>query len=294
MDQEWWLHRKDFMAQLGTAILEKIFNVKEEEQIIALGSSMLSLLSQGQIQVYFNEPAIQSVIRSGGMEVNLEPGGGDYLYLVDSNVGFNKVDSMIQRSLEYSLELRDLSHPVGKATLVYNNQGSSADPCKQEISYGNGTYTDMQNRCYLDYWRLYVPEGAIFTSSNTIPVPGDRLLSGTGWDGNVEMVTDEPGVIGFAGLLIVPTGSTSRVEVAYSLPNHVIKKINNDLFEYILKVQVQPGLVNLPLSFKIFLPRDSIFKSMEQGWQPLDERSWEWHATLDQYTEWRLFIQIPD
>ncbi len=96
--------------------------------------------------MYFNDPAIEAALEEGGWDGALRPGDSDFLYLVDSNVGFNKADSVIQRSLVYQVDLGDLNHPTGEVTLTYQHTGSGDLACKQVISYGNGTYLDMQQR----------------------------------------------------------------------------------------------------------------------------------------------------
>ena len=113
LSQEWWLHRKDFMQQLGSVILDKALNSGDQEQLLNLAKTMVELLDQGQLLVYFNDPDAQAALEAGGWDGAMHPGDGDYLYLVDSNVGFNKVDSVIQRSLAYQVDLSDPESPDG-------------------------------------------------------------------------------------------------------------------------------------------------------------------------------------
>ncbi|MFZ2098290.1 MAG: DUF4012 domain-containing protein, partial [Anaerolineales bacterium] len=94
LSQEWWLHRKDFMPQLGNVILEKVLASDDQDQLLRLAKTILDLLDQGQLLVYFNDPIAQAALDEGGWDGGLHPGNDDYLYLVDSNVGFNKVDSV--------------------------------------------------------------------------------------------------------------------------------------------------------------------------------------------------------
>src|SRR4030042_1618071 len=199
LSQEWWLHRKDFMQLLGGVILEKALSPGNQEQLLNLGKTLVELLDQSQILVYFNNPTGQEALKVGGWDGALHPEENDYLYLIDSNVGFNKVDSVIERSLDYQVDLSDLTHPMGKTTVNYQHMGSGETDCKQMISYGNGTYKDMQQRCYLDYWRVYVPGGAELLTSNSKPVPADVLLNGTGWSGQVESQQGEASTKVFAG-----------------------------------------------------------------------------------------------
>ena len=118
-----------------------------------------------------------------------------------------------------------LNHPMGEVTLTYQHTGSGDQACKQEISYGNGTYQDMQQRCYLDYWRVYVPGGSELLASTAQPVPAEELLNGSGWSGQVESLPGEAGTQVFAGLLMLPPSQSSQIVISYSLPPNIVQPV---------------------------------------------------------------------
>ncbi len=225
-----------------------------------------------------------------GLAGRLAPGQGDYLFMVDSNVGFNKVDAVISRSLKYQVDLTDLLHPLGNATLTYAHTGSGSPECKQEISYGNGTYQDMQQRCYLDYWRLYVPGGSELVSGTTQPVPAGQLLNGAGWSGQVETFTGEAGAQVFAGLIMLPPGDNRQVLLSYRLPPSILQPAGPDLQEYSLRVQVQPGLEGLPFLIEVKLPQGFTLVEPGDGWQSITDSGWIWAGVLEQLTTFSLTI----
>ena len=249
------------------------------------------MLNQGQLLIYFNNPAGQAALEEGGLDGGVHPGTSDYLYLVDSNVGFNKVDSVIQRSLTYQVNLSDLNHPIGEVTLTYQHTGTGDVACKQAISYGNGTYLDMQQRCYLDYWRIYVPGGSEILASNALPVPADALLNGIGWSGKVESMPGEASTQVFAGLLMLPLSQSSQITVSYRLPHTIVQPEDPNVYKYSLRVQVQAGLDGLPFKLQIILPDNSVFLNPGEGWQSLDTNHWVWQGSLDKATELSLSIQ---
>jgi hypothetical protein len=292
INQEWWLHRKDFMQLLGNGILEKVLKSGNQEQLSGLGKTIIDLLDRGQLLVYLDEPDAQAALVAGGWDGSVNPGSSDYLYLVDSNVGFNKVDSIVQRSLNYQVDLSDLNHPTGRVNVTYQHTGIGDQDCKQEISYGSGTYQDMQQRCYLDYWRIYIPDGSELITSTVQPVSANTLLSGVGWPGMPESIPGEAGTQVFAGLLMLPLENTSLTEITYRLPPTVVQPIGENLQEYDLRIQVQPGLEGLPLQLKIKLPELANPVNLSEDWKLVDSQTLMWEGVLDKSTALNLSFQM--
>jgi hypothetical protein len=288
ISQEWWAHRKDFMQQLGNVILEKILKIKDQNQILKLAEVMGDLLDQGQLLVYFNDFAAQSALQAASWTGAVRPGDGDYLYLVDSNFGFNKMDSVIQRSLTYRVDLTDIQHPTGEATITYQNSMTGNVACEQVASYGNGTYQDMQRRCYWDYWRVYTPKGSQPQSSTAQPVPADQLLNGEGWSGQVESLAGEANTQVFAGMLVLPLAAATQVDIAYQLPISVLENTGTGWAEYSLQVQVQPGLEGLPFRLEISLPDSAHITSSSDGLSASSVGRWVWEGVIHQSTEFNI------
>lgn len=289
----WWLHRKDFMKQLGSVILDRVLQTSDQQQLMDLASTLLDLLDEGQLLVYLNDPTAQATLEQGGWDGALRPGSADYLYLVDTNVGFNKVDSVVQRSLRYQVDLRDLEQPTGEVTLTYQHTGTGDPACQQLISYGNGTYQDMIQRCYLDYWRVYVPGGSELIDSTTRPVPAEELLNGAGWSGKVERLAGESGSQVLAGLLMLAPGETSQVKLTYRLPTSVVYAGDTALAKYNLSLQVQPGLNGIPCELEVKLPEGASVVDPGAGWKAGKAGSWTWQGTIDRATVLSLSLQLP-
>jgi Protein of unknown function (DUF4012) len=291
LSPEWWLHRKDFMQQLGSVILEKALKSRDQEQFLKLAKTLVSLLEQGQLLVYFNDPMAESALEISSLDGGLHPGNGDYLYLVDSNIGFNKVDSVVQRSIDYKVDLSDISHPTGEVIMNYQHSGIGDRPCKQEISYGSGTYQDLQQRCYLDYWRVYVPAGSEFQTSDAKPVAAEQLLNGVGWSGKVETLAGEAGTQILAGLLMLPIGQSSEINILYDLPTALLQTTGDGEIKYTLRVQVQPGLEGLSFQVEIEPPESFSPIRMQEYWKLSNDGILYWQGVLDHSTEFSMFFQ---
>jgi hypothetical protein len=280
LSEEWWLHRKDFMQLLGNAILEKVLASSEPGQLLSLVKVFADLMDQGQVLLYFNNTTAQTALEGSGWDGAIHPGEADYLYLVDSNVGFNKVDSVIKRTLAYQIDLRDLDHPIGTVTLTYQQTGSGNSPCIQVASYGTGTYQEMQERCYWDYWRIYTPAGTGLLSTTAQPVSADELLNGEGWSGQVTSMNGEDNTQVFAGLLVLPIGRSTQFEISYALPTSIFQRSADQQYIYSLRIDKQPGLESLPFSLEIVLPPTLHIISSSEAMQPANTNSWIWKGVL--------------
>jgi hypothetical protein len=288
LSQEWWLHRKDFMQQLGNVIIEKVLSSSDQAQLFSLAGLIVDLMDKGQLLVYFNDTLPENALVDAGWDGALHPGNSDFLYLVDSNVGFNKMDSMIVRSLAYRVDLSNPADPLGEASLSYQNTASGFVPCIQEASYGNGTYQDMQQRCYWDYWRVYAPGGAQLISSNAQPVPAGELLNQEGWPGQVESLPGEASTQVFAGLQVLPLSQSSIIDLSYHLPATVLQGSGIGQQTYTLKIDIQPGLQGLPFELDIVLPPSAHVPSVSQGMQSIGADTWRWSGTLEKSIEFSL------
>jgi len=284
--KDWHAHRKDFMKVLGDQILKQVMESGDQAQYIDLAKSLLYLLQSGQIQVYVDLPIVQQALQIAGLGGGLEPGDGDFLALVDSNVGFNKVDSSIKRSVSYHVDLREPKQPTSQIILSYNHMGNDNDQvCEQKISYGEGTYQDMQQRCYLNYWRLYVPGGSELIDQDTQPVPGSQLLNPDGWSGQVEIYPGENGAVVYAGLIMLPPQEEQQVKLTNDLPEWVLVQINPDQYRYRVRIQKQPGLVSMPINLEITLPVGAYIINQNQLWQEASNNTWLWQGKIDKTTD---------
>ncbi len=281
LSQEWWLHRKDFMQQLGTVIIEKILSSGEQDQTKNLTKAIVDLLDRGQLLIYFNDEAAQIALEISGWDGGVHPGSGDYLYLVDSNVGFNKVDSVVSRSITYQVDLSDFGQPKGKITLTYDHKGIGDVPCVQEANYGNGIYKYMMDRCYWDYWRVYTPAGSKLLSSTALPVAADELLNGVGWSGQVESMSGESSTQIIAGMLVLPLSASARVELINILPRSILQSIGDGQKKYSLRIALQPGLQGIPLTVEIVLPSSIHISSTSDGLTVNGTNTLVWHGVLD-------------
>ena len=278
---EWWEHRKDFMGQLGKAILQKIFEISEPRDLVKVSRRLVDLIETGHVLIYFSQPKIQDLLVQAGLDHGLHIGTGDYLMLVDTNFGFNKVDSMIKRSLEYKLDLSNLDQPRATIHVRYENTVTKEIPCKHESTYGEGTVEDMRNRCYWDYWRIYVLSGSVLYNTQVKPISGNLLLSGESWN-EVERYEGEGGLQVLAGVVVVSPNQSEGFSLSLLLPKQIIKITRDGEIQYSLYLKKQPGLDVLLVQFDVQVPDGYtlVFTSPSSGWSRLPDNVWKWSGNI--------------
>lgn len=229
--QEWWKQRKDFMPTLAQAALNRVrrgrFNPLE------LAAATLSALDERAIQVWLVDPEAGAMLASHGWDGSLQPQeGADLLALVDTNMGYNKVDAVLRRSIDYTVTWPDgPGEPaLAEAAITYVHPLQVPDyVCDQRPHYGEN-YEDMTRRCYFDYVRLYVPAGSELISLEG--VAPESINTGPG----------ENGTQVFAGFFEMLPGTEHTVRFRYHLPRHITPEA------YALYVRRQSGVGPLPLS----------------------------------------------
>lgn len=286
---QWWQNRKNFIPELGKAMIEEVLAMRGASQLSALGHAALNGIQQGHLEIYVNDEAAERVITQMGLDGSVAPGSGDFVMLVDSNIGFNKADAVMKRELDYRVDLSDTSSPKASVQMDYANPVSKDVACVHQAYY-DLTYSQMQQRCYWDYWRVYTAGGDQLVGAQIQPVPAGRLLDKQDWNGPVESSGGEAGTLVLAGLVVVPTNQQQQVGLELRLPGRVVTAEANG-FQYKLRVQKQGGEDALALKVSVTAPAGMALAAGEstQGWQAVEgQTAWVWSGTIRQTTDFVL------
>lgn len=232
---EWWRTRKDFMPLIAEAILDKL-KTGRFNYFAMVGAAQKSMAERA-VQIWMREPAVQAQVHAWGWSGGLLPqASADYVALVDTNVGFNKVDAVVRRSLDYRVYWLDgPSKPATvQATVTYEHTQPvpGLERCVIEAVYGEN-YDDMTERCYFDFVRLYAPRGSELISIQG--VESDSVISRSG----------EAGTQTFGGFFSLPPGRTHKVTFTYRLPAAIQQA------GYRLVFQRQSGSGPLPIRWQV-------------------------------------------
>ena len=249
---DWWQHRKDFMGDLAKASQAKIETGQVD--LVKLAHAIYSALQEKHILISLNDSAAMVPLAELGWTGAVQPGDANSLMVVDTNVGWNKVNSLIERSTVYEITPRADGSAEAMLELTYRHQGAQTDqPCIHEPRYG-GTYADMAQRCYFNYLRIYVPEGSRLLAAEGVRPDTAATLPG------------ENGTTILASYIVLPPGQTGQVRLRYELPAGTVA---ND--SYHLRLQKQPGTPGWPVTVVLhdptgsWMPGESVAKRTDRG-----------------------------
>ena len=229
---DWWLHRKDFMGLLAEALMAKLQQGGQSDQLMDLLWTVKQAIDEKHIQLYFHEPAVQELLTVAGMDGALhESQGGDYLLALDTNMGYNKVNLNVEKRMAYEVTLGPGDAAQASLTITYENRSPPQPACVHKPRIAQ-TYDGMAQDCYWNYLRVYAPLGS-------------ELLHA---DGVTETETlSELGKTLFTTFTVVPAGEIHTVRFAYRLPAM-------EADTYRLLVQKQAGTDAVPLTVRLVLP----------------------------------------
>jgi hypothetical protein len=262
---------KQIIADLATKLLETLPTLSDE-QLIPLLTLIKTGMDEKDILSYFNDSALENVIKKYGWGGETKQTDGDYLQIVNSNIGGGKSDAAIEQKTELTVEITQDGTIINTLTISRRNNAKIED----EFAYENN----------VDFLRVYVPDGSELLESSgdfEIPTPEQFEQTEPQWktdntinvferrqyiDSNTQTITSrEFGKTVFANWLQTKPGETTTATFKYKLPFSLkFEQEKLNFFErqyktaatgtaaYSLLSQKQPGQRNNLLSVEILTP----------------------------------------
>jgi hypothetical protein len=215
--------RKTVIGDLTKALEAKILaNLKTDwSQLLAI---ITTNLDQKNILVYTTNPVLHEQLVANDWLDEVKTTTGDYLLVVDANMGALKTDAVVNKSLIYTLQ-ETADGLVAKVNINYAN---------------NGNYS-WKTTTYRSFTRVYVPQGS-------------QLIKAAGHSGAPQDIVtgEELGKTYFGALVEIAPGKIGGLSFEYKLPYNLYALAKSG--SYSLLVQKQPGSrlgqLNLDLQFK--------------------------------------------
>ncbi len=270
LTEAWQRHHKDMMGRLLTGMVHRVQDEPDQVDLVALAWAALQALEERHLFLYGPDlGAARDLFRRAGWDGALEDVPGDYVMLVDANLGFNKVNPYITESLSYTVDLRDPNRPQSTLIIRHRHDGpATGAPCRHEARY-DVTYEQMMARCYWDYVRVYVPGGSHLREATAHPIPGSLFLTGQPRSGEAEVFTGVGGRTVFATFLVLAPGERAETRLVYDLPAGSVEWMEGG-GRYRLYVQKQAGTDAREARVRLLLP---IYARVVAAYPPPAERA---------------------
>ena len=225
--------------------------------LLRMGSALFSSLRQRDLLLFLDDPTLQAAIEENDWDGGLRRDTQDYVYVVDSNVGWSKSDRNVERFVDYQVDLRKEPRRRISLTLGYNNHSGPGSPgCEPQWLNRGTSYGQLKNACYWNFWRVYVPHGSRLLSSSPLPLPEYSVSAETGRGlpgGDTVGVSSSYESTVMSGLFALEAGSSNEVSLVYDLPSDGRPQDGTDI-QYELLIQKQPGVRRRHVSVGFTLP----------------------------------------
>lgn len=254
---------KQFIADLAPMILDKVFSVRNPQQISKVFKVLAGSLKEKHILIYSNNFNLQKIISEQGWSGEILQTSKDFLMVVNTNINGYKTDGVIDETISHKAEVQP--------------DGSIIDTVKiKRVHNGGDSQFDWWNKVNADYMRVYVPKGSQLISAkgqtrefNQPPIDYDQL--GFRRDAQVQKeelsmevdeetgtrIYEEENKTVFANWAYVSPRETVELEYQYLLPFKLDPgKDSNNSDGYSLLVQKQSGSQGSDFSSEVIFPEN--------------------------------------
>jgi hypothetical protein len=265
---EWWRQRKSFMVALAHGLRQRLEQDPGSIRFVALADALQQALVEKHMLIYLEDPVMADFLADQNWAGSLQPVRGDYLMVVDANLGFNKTSALVEHRLSYDVVLSEDGGAQVQAHLVYQHPTPKRiEDCWQEPRY-DPVYEQNMERCYWDYLRLVVPAGAGLIGGPSMVVDGRYLLRGESTTGEIDIAPVAPDKVSWGQLFLLAPGESLSLDYTYTLPPGTARRMG-DQWTYTLFLQKQPGTLDTPVEVTVTLPEGArLLESQPQSEGP--------------------------
>jgi hypothetical protein len=282
---EWIAGRKDFLGPFAGALKEKLITDFASLDPVYLVRNMTQAIETGHLQLYMRDEAVAAVLEELGWDGRLHPPTDhDYLSVIDSNMGYNKANANIERSLDYQVNLNEDGSGVADLTVSYRHMTTAADQICEETAYGQApSYQQLTEQCLWNYLRIYAPADSQLIEASQHPIPPEARVYNDITTYEPQTINEQAGFTTFANYLLVPIGERVDSHYRYQLPTTIVKSHNGE-HRYQLAMQKQAGSRPQPVAVTITLPPNTEFISAVPEATAVDDTTIQFSLTLETNT----------
>jgi len=237
--------RKEIVQKVGAELIDRVTHLPASRWPDVIGV-LTDALDQKNILIYARDPKILSLIDAHNWSGRTRSSDGDYLEVVDANLAALKTDGVMDKRVNYSVDMTAPSGPVATVTLTYTN---------------TNRVIDWRHTRYRDYVRVYVPEASQLISSTGAMQNDKHLTGGAVVPGTVDVMHDLGKTV-FGAFWSIEPDESRQLKFVYRLPSTIYHLSS----PYTLLVQRQPGS-------NTYLTLDVLFGKKVQAADPPEEMS---------------------
>ncbi len=211
--------KKSFLTNLGSKILEKFFEFNSSD-MVRFSDSVYNLLETKNIQVATKYPNISKSLKNLNWDGSLVQTKGDYLRIINSNLGGNKVNYLTKNRYKYEvLSMTRDGLLRGRVTANYTNDSKT-----KAWPYGS----------FINYFKVITQKGTKLTGAKVLIDGKEENIFGS------IKVSGEGNYQTFEGNLEIEPQKTAVLIVEYDLPEN-LSIVKNTNTKYSLYWQKQSG-----------------------------------------------------
>ncbi len=262
---------KEFIGDLAPKMLDRIME-KSEQDFLSIVDRINKGLSERDIQLYFTNEDLQRQITTLGWAGEVKWTDGDYLMVIDTNLGGGKTDGVIEQNVDVVVNIDEQGQITNTVTVTRTHHGIRGS-----------TFSGVNN---VDYLRLYVPKGSELLNADGFSIPDESLfeypLDGWTVDDDLLYIADtekvdpasgtnisvESGKTVFGNWVQTKPGTQSVATFTYRLPFTIETLEDADNFlnrvkgfvgipsteEYRLTIQKQSGVLDRSTHVTVHYP----------------------------------------
>lgn len=114
--------RKRLLGDVAGAVLRRFLAGSAASDPSAMGRGLAEAAGDGHLLLHSTDPSIQSAFEHARIAGSLVRPPGDYLNVVVNNLGANKVDYFVNRTVTYDVQLRPGGEADATATVRFDNE----------------------------------------------------------------------------------------------------------------------------------------------------------------------------
>lgn len=266
---------KQFLADLAPRLLSRIQS-QDTMSFLRVLQQVTTAFGTKEAQVYLRDPQQQQLVDALGWSGRVQATDGDYLMVVDANLGGGKTDLVVDENVDLNIAINADGTIDDTVTITRKHRGLTG-----------AMFTGVNN---VDYVRVYVPSGStllraegdfappateLYETPNASLSPDEELALVTGKMTTEPMsgtrINEEFGKTVFGNWMQTKPGSSSTISYTYRLPLTVESlQQRHSLFgrlkaavgidgveRYALLIQKQSGVLGRTVNAHLRLPENT-------------------------------------